>query len=204
MVFFSSEVRYDCFVVNVNPLKLTIENQLRRLHDAMLTYLKTSIIRDANQIETFLDQSLDVLNDRPQTLDEIGESYRKHEDLSVKQREILPLYQRLESKNQLLRSVAGYGHEQMIQLQTKFEQFQTMMDSHIEFINNQKDVLKQNVQARYETFVSQCEKVKLRWQQFRPKEQDMEDEKKCRDAMKLVREKEQEIQELSQQKEKIM
>ena len=65
-------------------------------------------------------------------------------------------------------------------------------------------MLKQNVQARYETFVSQCEKVKLRWQQFRPKEQDMEDEKKCRDAMKLVREKEQEIQELSQQKEKIM
>jgi hypothetical protein len=32
----------------------------------------------------------------------------------------------------------------------------------------------------------------------------MEDEKKCRDSLKLVREKEKEIQELMKQKEKIM
>jgi dynein heavy chain 2 len=191
-------------VVNINPLKLTIENQLRRLHDSMLSYLKNSIVRDANIIDTFVDQGLGTLTDRPQTLDEIAESYKKHEELNSKRKEILPLYQGLESKNKLLRSVAGGGHEQLVQLQTKLDQFEAMMNSHIQLINDQKDVLRQNVQARYDAFANECEKIKLRWQQFRPKEQDMEDEKKCRESLKLVREKEKEIQELMQQKDKIM
>jgi len=202
--FSSSEVRYDCFVVNVNPLKLTIENQLRRLHDSMLSYLKSSIVRDANIIDTFVDQGFENLNDRPQTLDEIGESYKKHEELNSKRKEILPLYQRIELKNKLLRSVAGSGHEQLIQLQVKLDKFESMMDSHIQLINEQKDVLKEKIQSRYDAFVNECEKIKLRWQQFRPREQDMEDEKKCRDSLKLVREKEKEIQDLMKQKEKIM
>ncbi|CAF1544488.1 unnamed protein product, partial [Adineta steineri] len=130
-----NEVRYDCFVVNINPLKLTIENQLRRLHDSMLNYLKRSIIRDANIIDTFVDQGFENLKDRPQTLDEISESYKKHEELNFKRKDILPLYQRLESKNKLLRSVAGSGHEQLIELQTKLDKFESMMDSHIEMIN---------------------------------------------------------------------
>ncbi|CAF3391936.1 unnamed protein product [Rotaria sp. Silwood1] len=199
-----NEVRYDCFVVNVNPLKLTIENQLRRLHDSMLSYLKRSIVRDANTIDTFVDQGLETLNDRPKTLDEISESYKKHEDLNLKRKDILPLYQRLESKNKLLRSVAGIGHEQLIQLQLKLDKFESMMNSHIELINEQKDVLKKNIQSRYETFINQCEKTKLRWQQFRPQDRDMEDEKKCRDSLKVVREKEQEIQDLLKQKESII
>jgi dynein heavy chain 2 len=202
--FSFSEVRYDCFVVNINPLKLTIENQLRRLHDSMLNYLKRSIVRDANLVDTFVDQGLETLNDRPQTLDEIGESYKKHEDLNSKRKDILPLYQRLESKNKLLRSVAGGGHEQLIQLHTKLDTFESMMNSHIQLINDQKDLLKKNIQSRYEAFINDCEKLKLRWQQFRPREQDMEDEKKCRESLKLVREKEKEIEDLMKQKEKIM
>lgn len=170
----------------------------------MLNYLKSSIVRDANIIETFVEQGFETLNDRPQTLDEIGESYKKHEDLNGKRKEILPLYQRLESKNTLLRSVAGVGHEQVIQLQTKLDAFESMMDSHIQLINEQKDQLKRNIQARYDTFANECEKIKLRWQQFRPKEQDMEDEKKCRESLKMVREKEKEMEDLVKQKEKIM
>ncbi len=199
-----SEVRYDCFVVNINPLKLTIENQLRHLHDFMLNYLKSSIVRDANIIDSFVDQGFENLNDRPQTLDEISESYKKHEELNSKRKDILPLYQRLESKNKLLRSVAGGGHEQLVQLQLKLDKFESMMDSHIQLINEQKDGLKQKIQSRYDTFVNECEKIKLRWQQFRPREQDMEDEKKCRESLKLVREKEKEIQDLMKEKDKIM
>jgi dynein heavy chain 2 len=205
ILFFSfSEVRYDCFVVNINPLKLTIENQLRRLHDSMLNYLKRSIVRDAEIIDTFVNEGLGNLNDRPQTLDEISESYKKHEELNSKRKDIIPLYQRLESKNKLLRSVAGGGHEQLVQLQTKLDKFESMMDSHIQLINDQKDMLRKNIQSRYDAFINECEKLKLRWQQFRPREQDMEDEKKCRDSLKLVREKEKEIEDLMKQKDKIM
>ncbi|CAF4821071.1 unnamed protein product, partial [Rotaria magnacalcarata] len=79
------------------------------------------------------------------------------------------------------------GHEQLIQLQVKLDKFESMMNSHIELINEQKDVLKKNIQSRYDIFINQCEKIKLRWEQFRPREQDMEDEKKCQASLKVVR-----------------
>ena len=169
----------------------------------MLSYLKRSIVRDAGLVDTFVNEGLGTLNDRPQSLDEIGESFKKHEELNTKRKEILPLYERLEAKNRLLRSVAGAGHEQMSQLQVKLGQFEGQMNSHIELINEQKDQLKRNVQARYDAFASECEKLKLRWQQFRPRDQDMEDERKCRESLKQVREKEKELEQLSKQKDKL-
>ena len=78
------------------------------------------------------------------------------------------------------------------------------MDSHVQMIGEQKDVLKRNLKARYETFVNDCEKMRSKWKQLKPREQDMEDESKCRDALKIVREREKEIQDMVKQKEKMM
>ncbi len=199
-----SEIRYDCFVINLTPLKSTIENQIRRLHDSMLTHLKRSIARDATTIDSFVNEGLETLHDRPKTHEEIGSSYKKHDELNSKRQDIFPLYERLESKNKLLRSVAGGGHDQLVQLQLKLDKFESMMDSHVQMINEQKDVLKKNLKSRYETFLTECEKMKARWKQLKPREQDMEDEKKCRDSLKIVREREKEIQDMIKQKNKMM
>ncbi|CAF3536266.1 unnamed protein product [Rotaria sordida] len=199
-----NEMRYDCFVVHITPFKLAIENQIQRLQDYMLTHLKRSITRDATTIDSFVNEGLDMLNDRPRNHEEIRLSYKKHDELNSKRKDILPLYERLESKNKLLRSVAGGGHEQLVPLQLKLDKFETMMDSHIQMISEQKDVFKKNLQSRYETFLNECEKMKARWKQIRPREQDMEDEKKCRDSLKIVREREKEIQDMNKQKEKMI
>ncbi|CAF3596551.1 unnamed protein product, partial [Rotaria sordida] len=199
-----NEMRYDCFVVHITPFKSAIENQIQRLQDYMLTHLKRSITRDATTIDSFVNEGLDMLNDRPRNHEEIRLSYKKHDELNSKRKDILPLYERLESKNKLLRSVAGGGHEQLVPLQLKLDKFETMMDSHIQMISEQKDVFKKNLQSRYETFLNECEKMKARWKQIRPREQDMEDEKKCRDSLKIVREREKEIQDMNKQKEKMI
>ena len=46
--------------------------------------------------------------------------------------------------------------------------------------------------------------MKSRWKQLRPREQDMEDENKCRDSLKIVREREKEVQDMIKQKNKMM
>ncbi|CAF2056597.1 unnamed protein product [Rotaria magnacalcarata] len=199
-----NEMRYDCFVVNINPFKLAIENQIQRLQNSMLTHLKRSITRDATTIDAFVNEGLEMLNDRPKNHEEIRLSYKKHDELNSKRKDILPLYERLESKNKLLRSVTGGGHEQLVQLQLKLDKFESMMDSHIQMINEQKHVFKRNLQSRYETFLNECEKMKARWKQIRPREQDMNDEKKCRESLKIVREREKEIQDMIKQKEKMI
>ena len=199
-----NEIRVDCFLLNLIPLKTTIENQIQRLQESMFTYLKRSISRDAATIESFVNEGVETLSDRPRTHEELGLSYKKHDQLNIKRQEIIPLYERLESKNKLLRSVAGGGHDQLVQLQLKLDKFESMMDSHVQMIGEQKDVLKRNLKARYETFVNDCEKMRSKWKQLKPREQDMEDESKCRDALKIVREREKEIQDMVKQKEKMM
>lgn len=201
---FFSQVRYDCFVLNIIPFKASMENQIRRLNDSLLSHLKRSITRDATSIDSFVNEGLETLNERPRTHEEIGSSYKKHDELNTKHKDIVPLYERLESKNKLLRSVAGGGHEQLVPLQLKLDKFEGMMDSHVQMINEQKDVLKKNLKSRYETFLTECEKMKSRWKQLRPREQDMDDENKCRESLKIVREREKEVQDMIKQKEKMM
>jgi len=65
----------------------------------MLTHLKRSITRDATTIDSFVNEGLETLNDRPKTHEEIGLSYKKHDELNSKHKNIFPLYERLESKN---------------------------------------------------------------------------------------------------------
>lgn len=199
-----SEIRYDCFIVNLIPFKSTIESQIRRFHESMLAHLKRSITRELTSIDSFINEGFEALNDRPRTHEEISSSYRKHEELNNKRRNIHPLYERLEAKNKLLRSFGAGGHEQLVQLQLKLDKFETMMDSHVQMINEQTDVLKRNLRSRYETFKGECEKLQQRWKQLRPREQDLEDDQRCREALKLVRDKDKEVQEMVQQKEKMM
>lgn len=44
--------------------------------------------------------------------------------------QIQPLFEKVESKNKLLRSVAGGGVEQIGQLQARWDKFELMMESH--------------------------------------------------------------------------
>ncbi|CAF4854950.1 unnamed protein product, partial [Rotaria magnacalcarata] len=81
------------------------------------------ITRDATTIDAFVNEGLEMLNDRPKNHEEIRLSYKKHDELNCKRKDILPLYERLESKNKLLRSVTGGGHEQLVQLQLKLDKF---------------------------------------------------------------------------------
>jgi hypothetical protein len=65
----------------------------------MLAHLKRSITRDTATIDSFVNESLETLNNRPRTHEELGSSYKKHEELNSKRKDIYPLYERLESKN---------------------------------------------------------------------------------------------------------
>ena len=170
----------------------------------MLNHLKRSLGRDATTIDSFVNEGLDTLNDRPRTHDEIVSSCKRYEDFRAKRRALAPLYERLEAKNKLIRSFGNTGgHEQLIQLQLKFDRFETLMDTHIQMIEEQTDVLKKNLTSRYENFLGESEKLLTRWKQNRPKEQDMEDDEKCREALKLVRNKDKEVREMVEQKEKM-
>ncbi len=56
-------------------------------------------------------------------------------------RQILPLFDKAEAQNKLLRSVAGGGVEVLTQLQGRWDKFELMMESHQLMVKEQVRVL---------------------------------------------------------------
>jgi len=169
----------------------------------MVYHLKRAIADNIKSLDTFLTQGIDVLASRPQTHEEIGDAYKKHSELTKNRRTMIPLLENAEQKNKLLRSVAGGGHEQLFQLQVKMDKFQSMCESHQQVLKDQTEVLKKNLKSRIDSFGQDIDKLAARWQQFKPSERDMEDENKCGQALKMVKERDVEVQESIKQAEKI-
>jgi dynein heavy chain 2, cytosolic len=169
----------------------------------MVYHLKRAIAENIKSLDTFLTNGIDVLASRPQTHEEIAEAYKKHSELSKNKRTMLPLMENAEQKNKLLRSVAGGGHEQLFHLQVKMDKFQSMVESHQQVLSDQIEILKKNLQSRINSFNQDIEKLAARWNQFKPRDRDMEDETKCIEALKLVKERDIEVQENMKQAEKI-
>ena len=169
----------------------------------MVYHLKRAIAEDIKSLDTFLTSGIDILATRPQTHEEIGEAYRKHEELSTARRTMLPLLDSAEQKNKLLRSVAGGGSEQLFHLQVKMDKFQNMVESHQQVLHDQTEVLKKNLMSRIQSFHQDIEKLSARWNQFKPRDRDLEDEAKLSDALKTVRDRDQEVQEFQKQAQKL-
>ena len=169
----------------------------------MIYHLKRAIAEDLKSIDTFLTGGIEVLASRPQTHEEIGEAYAKHAELTKNRMSVAPLLDNAELKNKLLRSVAGGGHEQLFQLQVKMEKFQSMVESHQQVLRDQADVLRKNLVSRVDSFKQDVDKMAARWNQFKPRERDMQDEAKLAEALKMVKERDVEVQDFLKQAEKL-
>lgn len=169
----------------------------------MIYHLKRAIAENVKSVDTFLTTGLETLTSRPQTHEEIGEAYKKHAELYKNRKSVLPLLENAEQKNKLLRSVAGGGHEQLFQLQVKMDKFQNMVESHQQVLRDQTEVLIKNLKSRIDSFNQDIEKLSARWNQFKPKDRDLEDEKKCVEALNVVRERDVEVQEFIKQAQKL-
>lgn len=169
----------------------------------MIYHLKRVISEDIRSIDTFLSTGLTDLSTRPQTHEEIGAAYNRHSELSRELNSKAPLLESAEEKNKLLRTVAGGGHEQLFQLQLKMDSFVGMMEEHQQKLRDQTEVLKKNLKSRIESFEEDVEKVAARWKHLKPKDSDLEDEKKCVEALNLVKERDLEVAEYLKQADKI-
>jgi dynein heavy chain 2 len=201
MILIFSVIRVDCFVIHTSPVKNTIDELIQRLNDVMIQRLREAISDETRSIETFLNNGIDVLNMRPQTHEEIGEAYKKHGELSKNRKNLEPQLDKVDQKNKLLKSVAGEGHDRLFTLHAKMEKFHVMIETHQQTLREQTEMLRKNLNQRIKSFVEDVDKLEARWNQFKPKERDLDDDAKLQDALKLVKDREVEVKELLKQAE---
>lgn len=132
-----SVMKVDCITVSTTPVKAAIDDHIQRLFDTLLLSLRRSINTNVQAIETFLSSAIDELSTRPQSVDEIGKANQIHSQLTAQRLQIQPLFDKAESKNKLLRSVAGGGSEQLAQLRARWDKFELMLESHTLMVKEQ-------------------------------------------------------------------
>ena len=118
-------------------MKAVIDDQIQRLFDTLLLSLRRSISTNTQAIETFLSSAIEELSTRPQTVDEIGRANQAHAQLTAQKPQIQPLFDKADSKNKLLRLVAGGGSEQLAQLRSRWDKFELMLESHTLMVSEQ-------------------------------------------------------------------
>ena len=64
-------VKVDCINVNLVPFKAGIEDIFKKLSDALVETLQTSIEKDSELVFRFIKTGLEKLNSNPQSVEEI-------------------------------------------------------------------------------------------------------------------------------------
>eukprot|EP00842_Homolaphlyctis_polyrhiza_P004738 jgi/Hompol1/5265/HPOL_004290-RA len=142
------------------------------MFDALLTALRKSISGHLASINEFVSQGMDILMKRPQTMAEIGEANARHDELSKSKLAIQSHFEAAESKNKLLKSVAGTGVDAS-SVHAKWSKLELMLESHELMIKEQVDMLRGAIDGRTQLFFADLEKFTVRWNQLKPKATDI-------------------------------
>lgn len=132
-----SQIKVGCISVSTAPVKTSIDDLLQRLFDTLLFTLRHSINKQIQQTNQFLNDAINSLNSRPQSIEEIAEANSKHHEFGKQRNEFKPNFDRVEAKNKLLRSVAGTGVETLSNTSQQWDKFELMLESHQLMIKEQ-------------------------------------------------------------------
>ncbi|RDD40688.1 Cytoplasmic dynein 2 heavy chain 1 [Trichoplax sp. H2] len=199
-----STIKVDCIIVSTIPVKTTIDDHIQQLYDALVNSLRRSITSHITVIDEFLNDAIDKLSTRPQSVEEISQAKGDQKKLSEERSKVYPHFEKAESKNKLLRSVAGQGIDQLSQLQPRWDKFELMMESHELMMEEQTKVMRGNVESRIKTFNLEIEKFASRWHQLKPSEIDSySDTPSCLKAVESLKERRAEFNELVENSSKI-
>lgn len=119
--------------------------------------------------------------------------------------QIRPQFEEIESKNKLLKSVAGGGVESVSQLNTKYDKFQLMMDSFQMMIKEQVEMMRQNTESRISEYEQKLEKFGARWSHVRNQARDSMDAdvSKWSEIVSTIKERKEEFEELEKVREQL-
>lgn len=160
--------KIHCFNISVTPLKSSLEDHLQRLSEALVLSLKTTIKTDAELLGEFLKNAQSKLNQRPQSVEEIAQAQKEILEV-VSQKEKMQLtFDSVQEKSKSLRQITGTAPN-LAGLNDKWDGFLGSVDSFKEIIEQQRELVKKDIQKRIEETSSALEKFEARWNALKPK-----------------------------------
>jgi dynein heavy chain 2 len=178
--------KIDCFNISSVPFKCAVEDLMQRLADALTFSLKSTIKRDSDLVDDFIKIGMEKLNAKPASVEEIGKAKMEALEIANRKHEIVELYKNCEEKNKMLRQIAGQGAN-LGAMQDRWENFDVALNRFSDMIEEQRDVLRNEIDSRIKEVNNELEKFYSRWIALKPKEMnDMDKEQafECSEKMK--------------------
>lgn len=161
--------KVDCITVNLVPFKAGVEDIFKRLSDALVETLQTSIERDAEDVFRFIKAGLDKLNSNPQSVEEID---RMHSDALVIQQEkdaVVKVFEGCELKNKMIKQMTGQSMR-LAELESMWREFDARISAFNDKIEDQKSRLQKEIDSRIKELNADLEKMFERWNEKKPKD----------------------------------
>ncbi|KAF4033576.1 putative dynein heavy chain N-terminal region 2-domain-containing protein [Phytophthora infestans] len=178
-------VKVDCIHLSFVPFKRSLDELIQRFTDALLLSLRKSTLNHIRIVEDFVDASMESLNKRPHSIDEISAAQLEWKDIDARKTDVQTQYQKAEKKKALLLAVLGGGSSagmsgasldtsevetRLSQLPTRWENFEIALEAFNDMIEEQRESLKGEI----ETHVVECnveiDKLREQWRAKRPVE----------------------------------
>ena len=163
--------KVDCFNISITSLKGTIEDQLQKLTDSLVVSLKQRIKKDKSTVDKFLEEGMAKLTSKPETVEEIGAAKVEALEIAKSKAGIRELYQECQEKNKLLRQMAGQNVD-LTEIESRWTKLETTLSAFSEMIEEQKNVVKSEIDQRIRNVNVEIEKFYARWSALKPKEMD--------------------------------
>ena len=170
------EYTNDCFKVNARPFKSAVDDQMHALQDALVISLKASLLKELNEIEDFLDNSMEMLLAQPNSIEEIGNAKQEWLNISKFKGEMKVLHKRCEEKRKLLLSVADGSidiedvRQRLAALPDRMDTFNVAMKSFDDMVSQQKDKLKDKVVSNIADAENKISVLSDQWDAKKPQE----------------------------------
>lgn len=168
--------RIDCILVSAVPLKSAIDEMLQRLNDALILTLRKSVLSHLNSMDTFLDDSMEKLNSRPHSIDEIGIAKKNWKEIDAQRPNIQAEYKKCAKKRTLLVSVAGANIDttevatRLADMPSRWENFEIALEAFNEMIEEQRESLKGEIESQIVECNIGLDKFSQRWHTLKPTE----------------------------------
>ncbi|OQS05963.1 dynein heavy chain [Thraustotheca clavata] len=170
-------IKVDCVGVSLVPFKSGLDENITRLQDALLISLRKSISGHLKVVEDYLDSSMDKLNKRPHSIEEIGAAKLEWKEIDGERTNIQAIVTKAEKKKTLLlNATAGSSIDtsdvvnRLAQIPSKWENFEIALEAFNEMIEEQRESLKGELETKTTECNAEIEKFAQRWSALKPVE----------------------------------
>eukprot|EP01031_Cornospumella_fuschlensis_P031389 gene31390-37941_t len=100
--------KVDCCTISLVPFKSFLDDLLLRTADVLLINLRRSLIEEFKEVDQYLESSMEKLNTKPRTVDEIGDAKKQWKEIDGKKNAMMGLSKNcVEKKKVLLQYAPG-------------------------------------------------------------------------------------------------